>query len=170
MQKTRVDYSRFNALIAMSNDQLGRTVWHFLRDQGIGSCMMVTSAKDAVARMQTNRFNLFFADYELPEFGGVDFVKFLRLCDGDWAEAFAVMVIPAPDKGKVMAARDGGCHEILGLPLTAKLLTSRLDHMISKPKPFIRCATYIGPCRRREVVRIYHGDERRSKRPARISA
>jgi len=75
-----------------------------------------------------------------------------------------VMVIPSPDKEKVMTARDGGCHEILGLPLTAKLLTTRLNHMIGNPKPFIRAQTYIGPCRRREVVQIYHGAERRQSR------
>ncbi len=169
MQTGKIDFSKLNALIAMSNNQLGRSVWHFLRDEGIGSCQMVTSAKDAVARMQTNRFNLYFVDYDLPDFGGVDFVKFLRLCDGPIAEAFAVIVIPAPDKEKVMAARDGGCHEILGLPLTAKLLMSRMTHMIGNPKPFIRAQTYIGPCRRREAVRIYHGAERRN-RPAKVNA
>lgn len=167
---TKIDFSAMHALIAMSNYQLGRTVWHFLRDEGVGSCMMVTNTQDAVSRMHTNRFNLFFVDYDLPEFGGVDFVKFLRLCDGPISEAFVVIVIPSPDKDKVMAARDGGAHEILGLPLTAKLMNTRLYHMVENPKPFIRCPSYIGPCRRREVVTIYHGTERRKQSGNIVSA
>lgn len=164
MQPKDIDYGELHALIAMSNYQLGRSVWHFLRDEGVGSSMVVSSTREAVFRMQSNRFNLFFVDYDLPDFGGVDFCKFLRLCDGPVAESYVVMVIPSPNMDKVMAARDGGSHEILGLPLTAKLMRTRLGHMIGNPKPFVRCSSYIGPCRRREVVKIYHGQERRRRR------
>lgn len=156
------DYGAMNALVALSNAQLGRTIWHFLREQGIGGGRLVTSARDAVVRMEQARFSLFFVDYELPEFGGVDFIKFIRMCDGPMAEAFVVMVIPTPDRQKVVSARDAGAHEILGLPLTAKLLHSRINHMIGNPKPFVRAPSYIGPCRRREVVKIHHGVERRA--------
>jgi DNA-binding response OmpR family regulator len=161
MQYGKVNYASHNALVALSNVQLGRTIWHFLREQGIGGGRLVTSARDAVVRMEQTRFSLFFVDYELPEFGGVDFIKFIRMVDGPMSEAFVVMVIPNPSREKVWAARDAGAHEILGLPLTAKLLHARLDHMIGNPKPFIRAASYIGPCRRREVVKIHHGVERR---------
>ncbi|WP_417462529.1 response regulator [Kordiimonas sp.] len=168
--QSKLDYGAMNALVALSNAQLGRTIWHFLREQGIGGGRLVTSARDAVARMEQARFSLFFVDYELPEFGGVDFIKFIRMCNGPVAEAFVVMVIPTPDKQKVVSARDAGAHEILGLPLTAKLLHSRMNHMIGNPKPFIRAPSYIGPCRRREVVKIHHGVERRSSPRPRRSA
>ncbi|WP_262690784.1 response regulator [Kordiimonas aestuarii] len=163
MQRRKIDYGSLNAMVALSNAQLGRTIWHFLREQGIGGGRLVTSARDAVVRMESARFSLFFVDYELPDFGGVDFIKFIRMVDGPMSEAFVVMVIPNPDREKVWAARDAGAHEILGLPLTAKLLHARMNHMVGNPKPFIRATSYIGPCRRREVVKIHHGVERRKK-------
>lgn len=159
----KVDYSSLNALIAMSNKQLGRTVWHFLRDSGVRAIKVVTTAEDATSRMLASNFSLIVVDHDLPEMGGVDFIRFLRMCEGPLSEAFAVMVVPAPSQEKVMAARDAGVHEILGLPLTTSLLNRRLSHMLEKPKPFIRHPSYTGPCRRREVVKIYHGIERRTK-------
>ena len=57
-------------------------------------------------------------------------------------------------------------NEILGLPLTAKQLEARLNHIYLHPKPFVRCPTYIGPCRRREKMQVYHGVERRKNAPA----
>ena len=157
----KIDYGSIHAVIAMANVQLGRAVWHFLQDNGVGSCVMTTTAQKAVEHILCNKATLFFVDYELPDFGGVDFVKFLRICEGPVSEAFVVMVIPSPNLEKVSAARDGGSHEILGLPLTTKLMEARLLSMIGNPKPFIRHPAYTGPCRRREVVQIYHGEERR---------
>lgn len=155
-------YASLHALIALSNKQLSRTVWHFLKDQGIGSCQVAATSEEATSRMLQKKFSLIFVDYDLPNMGGVDFIRFLRMCDGPISEAFVVMIIGAPNQNKVVAARDGGVHEILGLPLTAHLLDVRLSHMISRPKPFIRRPSYTGPCRRRENVRIYHGTERRN--------
>ena len=82
MQTSIVDYGALTALVAFSNAQLGQTVWHFLRDQGVGGGRLVTSTRDAVARMEQGRFSLIFVDYDLPDFGGADFVKFVRMCDG----------------------------------------------------------------------------------------
>jgi len=163
-----IDYRNMHAIVAMQNIQLGKAVMHFLRDNQIGSCVMATTAQKAIEHMHKNRASLFFVDYELPNLGGVDFVKFLRMCDGPVSEAFVVMVISAPDIDKVGAARDCGSHEILGLPLTTKLMNTRLTHMIGKPKPFIRHPAYTGPCRRRERVKIYHGEDRRSKKTASV--
>lgn len=154
-------FTALHALIALSNKQLSRTVWHFLKDQGIGSCQIAATSEEATSRMLQKEFSLIFVDYDLPNMGGIDFIRFLRMCDGPLSEAFVVMIIGAPNQGKVVDARDAGVHEILGLPLTAHLLEVRLSHMIGKPKPFIRHPSYTGPCRRRENVRIYHGTERR---------
>jgi len=160
-EPAEVDYQNMHAIVAMQNIQLGKAVMHFLRDNQVGSCVLAPNVTKAIDLMHKNKANLFFVDYEIPHYGGVDFVKFIRMCEGPVSEAFVVMVIGSPDLDKVCAARDCGSHEILGLPLTTKLMSTRLSHMISNPKPFVRHPVYTGPCRRRERVRIYHGEERR---------
>lgn len=158
---TGVDYRAMKVLVALSNKQLGETIWHYLKDSGVGQVQLVSTPKEAVQRMQTFSFTHFFLDYDLGEHGGVDFAKFIRMCDGVVSEAPIIMIMPSPSKDKVFNARDGGVNEILGLPLTAKQMDTRLQFIDCHPKPFVRASTYIGPCRRREAMHVYHGQERR---------
>ena len=158
-----VDYRAMHVLVALSNKQLGETIWHYLKDSGVGMVQLVDSPKEAVRRLHDFTFTHFFIDFDLGEHGGVDFAKFIRMCDGTVAEAPIVMIMPAPSAEKVYAARDGGVNEILGLPLTAKQIDARLLHMARHPKPFVRANVYIGPCRRREVMQVWHGQERRRR-------
>ncbi len=148
-------------LVALSNKQLGETLWHYLKDSGVGMVQLVNTPKEAVRRMQDFTFTHFFIDFDFGDHGGVDFAKFIRMCDGPVSEAAVVMIMPTPSAQKVFQARDGGVNEILGLPLTAKQMDARLRHMDKNPKPFVRAPSYIGPCRRREVMKVYHGQERR---------
>ena len=156
-----IDYQAMRALVALSNDQLGQTIWHFLKKQRTEQAQLVSTPEEAVQRMLSIDYNLIFLDFDFGKLGGVDFTKFVRLCDGAVSEAPIVMVMPNPSKEKVFACRDAGVNEIIGLPLSAKQVETRLGHIYNHPKPFVRCTTYIGPCRRREQMQVYHGQERR---------
>lgn len=156
-----MNYRSMHALVALSNKQLGETLWHYLKEFGAGMVQLVSRPEDAVRRMHDFSFTHFFIDYDFGENGGADFARFVRLCDGPVAEASIVLIMPQPSAAKVFTARDAGVNEILGLPLTAKQLDTRLKHLAAHPKPFVRASSYIGPCRRREVMSVYHGVERR---------
>ncbi|WP_262690783.1 response regulator [Kordiimonas aestuarii] len=157
-----MNYSAMHALVALSNKQLGETLWHYLKEFGAGTVQLVSTPEDAEHRMSEFTFTHFFIDYDLGVNGGDDFAKFIRMCDGPMAEAAIVMIMPQPSADKVYGARDGGVNEILELPLTARQLYSRLKYIAAHPKPFVRAGAYIGPCRRREAMNVYHGTERRS--------
>lgn len=156
-----VDYRAMKVLVALSNKQLGETIWHYLKDSRAGQVQLVSTPKEAVQRMHDFQFTHFFLDFDLGENGGADFAKFIRMCDGRVSEAPIIMIMPSPSHEKVFAARDSGVNEILGLPLTAKQIHARLQHLGAHPKPFVRASTYIGPCRRRESMQVFHGKERR---------
>lgn len=149
------------ALIILKNDHLALFVRHFLRANGTDQTTIVYSTREAQEAMRNYDFDLFFIDYDMEEPTAVEWVRALRLSGGPGSEVPVVIIIPAASKEKVWAARDAGVNEILGLPITSNLLEARLTKMYAHPKPFIRVPTYIGPCRRREVVQIYHGDNRR---------
>ncbi|WP_308911635.1 response regulator [Pseudokordiimonas caeni] len=153
-----------SALIAFSNRQLAKLVRDFLRSNGVEYCAIAETSQAAVSLTEARPVDLFFVDYDLEPIGGIFFVKFLRMQPTAVAEAPCVMVIPSPSKEKVWEARDAGVNEILGLPLTAELLKSRLSKIYTEPRPFIRASTYIGPCRRIRQVQIYHGQERRKQK------
>ncbi len=60
-------------------------------------------------------------------------------------------------------ARDAGVTEFLVKPISAKGLYQRIVSVVMAPRPFIKTATYFGPCRRRTPNPNYGGIERRGK-------
>ncbi|TNE62411.1 MAG: hypothetical protein EP335_12530 [Alphaproteobacteria bacterium] len=170
MSTARLEFERMRVLIALSNPQLAEFILHYLKDNRVGAVQLAQSTPVALNRLKDGRFTHFFLDYEFGDRGGADFARFMRVMDGPMAEAPIMMIIPNPDRAKVFSARDSGVNEILGLPLTAKLLQTRLAHMTNNPKPFIRAPGYIGPCRRRDPAQIYHGDERRGSGSRKVLA
>jgi two-component system chemotaxis response regulator CheY len=161
MSSFRVDYGSMRALVALSNKQLAEYIWHFLKDNGAQQVQLVHHSKDAVSRMRDFKFTHFFVGHHLEEFGGCDFTRFIRMCNGEVAEAPVIMVMSNPDREKVIDARDSGVSEIMSVPFTGKQMEQRLEHLASRPKEFVRTSTYIGPDRRRAHSDNYRGGERR---------
>lgn len=161
MNRFCVDYGSMKALVALSNKQLAEYIWHFLKDNGAKNVQLVHHSKDAVSRMRDHEFTHFFVGHHLEEFGGPDFARFVRMCNGSVAEAPIIMVMSNPDREKVIDSRDSGVNELMSVPFTGHQLEERLAHLAAKPKAFIRTSTFIGPDRRRVSASGYRGAERR---------
>lgn len=161
MSRSKIDYTSMQALVALSNKQLAQYIWHFLKEKKAKNVQVVYSSADAIARARHIAFTHFFIGHSLEDIGGPEFTRFVRMSDGPNAEAPVLMIMSNPSPEMVMECRDVGVSEILGVPLTGKLLETRLNHTELKPKKFIRCNTYIGPDRRRPNSINYKGSERR---------
>lgn len=161
MSRFGVDFRSMKALVALSNVQLAEYIWHFLKDNGADTVQLVHHSKDAVSRMRDFTFTHFFVGHHLEEFGGPDFARFIRMCDGKMSEAPIIMIMSNPDREKVIESRDSGVSEIMSIPFTGLQLEERLGYVAAKPKEFIRTSTYIGPNRRRVNAQGYKGPERR---------
>ena len=161
MNRSTVEYGAMRALVALSNKQLAQYVWHFLKEKKARNVQVVYNSSDAIARAQYLPFTHFFIGHHLEDIGGAEFTRFIRMSDGPIAEAPVLMVMSNPSPDMVMECRDVGVTEIMGVPLTGKLLEKHLDHTVLKPKKFVRCDTYIGPDRRRPNCGEYKGAERR---------
>lgn len=72
-----------------------------------------------------------------------------------------IMITGHSERSRVIEARDAGVNEFVVKPLTARALLSRLDSVIMRPRPFIRCRTYFGPDRRRIHNPQFSGPYRR---------
>ncbi len=69
------------------------------------------------------------------------------------------------EKMRVELARDAGVNEFIVKPVTAQAIISRMNMLISKPRPFIRSEDYFGPDRRRRTLADYEGPFRRKDDP-----
>lgn len=160
-QFRRVSLKNQKALIAMSNRQLAESVSDFLKDLNIGELHVTSSCMEAVRLIDTHDFSLCYVGYALEQMGGPDFVKFIRTAETKTQQSFVTMLIPNPTKDRIRESRDAGVHEILGLPITKRLLGERMLAMLLNSKPWVDARGYRGPCRRTEQMRIYHGEDRR---------
>ena len=59
------------------------------------------------------------------------------------------------------AARSAGVDEMLVLPFSASALLSRIEAVLQRPRAFVDCKVYRGPCRRRSMLVEYGGPLRR---------
>ena len=156
-----VDYSNMHALVAHPNHQLAEYIWHFLRDNGAANVQVAYHANSILPRLERLRFTHMLVGYDLGDSGGPDFVKLVRMLDTKTAEAPVIMVVTNPSLTKIMTCRDAGVNEIIATPLTGNQIHSRLRHLASRPKKFIRENSYIGPDRRRANPPVFNGVEQR---------
>lgn len=153
------------AVVAHPNHQLSRYFRQYLQEMGFGKIITTDHSTEAVKSLSQQITKLVLVDYDLQEFGGPDFVKFVRLCDPPLQEAAVCVTIAKPNIKKVLAARDAGANEIIALPLTQATLSKKVNNALRNPAPFIKHPTYIGPCRRRQTLEEWGGIDRRQNSP-----
>ena len=66
------------------------------------------------------------------------------------------------EKRRVIQARDTGVTEFLVKPFTANDLYKRIDHIIMKPRQFVKSPDFFGPDRRRKFLEGDHIPQRRA--------
>ncbi len=64
---------------------------------------------------------------------------------------------------KVFEARDMGVSEYIIKPITAGRVYDHICNIIERPRDFVACPTFNGPCRRRRANSSYGGGEERRK-------
>ncbi len=158
-------YSYTQAVIANQNVQLASYLRQYLREKGFGETVIANHSTHAVKSLSPVKTRLVIVDYDLLEFGGPDFVRFIRLCDGKLQEAAVCVTINKPNRDKVIVTRDAGANEIIALPLTFETLDKKITRALENPAPFIRHPAYTGPCRRRQTLEEWSGVERRQNNP-----
>ena len=72
-------------------------------------------------------------------------------------------LLPKTEFGMVKAAIGSGANELLSLPLAPARLEKTLAAAMAQSRPFVRSATYVGPCRRRFRDQVFEGPDRRRK-------
>jgi DNA-binding response OmpR family regulator len=154
-------YDDAQALVAHPNPQLAGYLRQYLREKGFGTIIVANHSGRAVKCLNILKTKLIIVDYDLMEFGGPDFTRFIRLCDAPLQEAAVCVTIARPNRDKVLAARDSGANEIIALPLTYGSLDKKITNAIKNPAPFIRHPAYTGPCRRRMTLEDWGNIERR---------
>lgn len=107
------------------------------------------SVEDAKAIAQATELDLILANANLNSEPGYDFVSWLRRSKLE-PNAFTptIMISGHAQRSNVRKARDCGANFVLAKPVSPAVMLERILWIASEKRPFVECASYVGPDRR----------------------
>ena len=137
-------------LLIENNHMMRRLVRDMLVGFGVKLHNIIEADRvpDALQHIYAKAFDLVITDFFLGELDGGDFTRHIR---GDAAcvnrKIPILLITGAPNHEKVLKALESGVNEVLAKPIAPSALYYRLFAMLSRPRPFVVTANYIGPSR-----------------------
>lgn len=153
-------------LLVDDNQHMRLLLAEILRALGVRRIFEAQDGAEALRTMREIEIDLVMTDLTMGPLDGIDFVNLLRNSP-DSPNPFApvIMITGHSTMRRVAEARDAGVNEFLAKPVTARGVIHRINLLIEHPRPFIRCATYFGPDRRRRQDPAFTGPWRRQGDP-----
>lgn len=166
----RYDLAQLTVLLVDDSTYMTRLLTAVLRGLRVGRVTTATNANDGWERFVEKRPDFIISDWRMRPLSGPEFLRKVRH-DPASPNRFVpfIFLTGFTEKKKIELARDGGTHDFLAKPVTAKVIYERIVHLIENPRPFIESDSFFGPDRRRQRRDLPHGasDRRgRDKRPA----
>jgi CheY-like chemotaxis protein len=163
-RKPRALKPRTLSVLIMDSNNFNRSLTsEILRNfevTNISGARSIEAAQDVLAERPVD---LIFLTWE-PSDGNepLVFLKQLRrLPDDRKRQTPVVLVTSQLTRQLVIDGRDAGVDEFLSRPISPQAMRQRLEMVIETPRPFVDCAVFVGPCRRRKNPADYHGAKRR---------
>lgn len=148
-------------LVVDDHESMRSILGVLLRAFGFTRIREAEDGEAALKALADRPADLVITDLKMPKLDGLGFVRQLRAGPKPAAFAPVVMVTGHAAAKRVAAARDAGVNQFIVKPVTGQLLADRLHRIIADDRPFVRCASYVGPCRRRRTPKGYQGPFRR---------
>lgn len=160
------DYSSLRILMIEDNQHMRSIINAILKGAGIRNVREARDGAEALDILKQFPADFALVDFNMEPIDGVEFTRMLRNApDSPNPYLPIIMVTGHSERSRVIEARDSGVNEFVVKPLTARALLSRIDSLVMRPRPFIRCKTFFGPDRRRAGNTAYKGPFRRSSDP-----
>lgn len=162
-------YARLKVLIAVSSEKLADDLCGYFAEQAVLEMETVMSMYEAVDLMLEHRFNMFVIDGQLlydqdafrQRVAGVDFVRFIRLCQGPVAEAPVLFLRSVRERqnlleanAEIEEAKNAGANAVIAQPFDFTQFDGMLQAVFDTPAEFVRAPAYTGPCRREGQVTV----------------
>ncbi|MFN3514895.1 MAG: response regulator [Phenylobacterium sp.] len=172
---TPADVSRLKVLVVDDHAMTVRLVTDVLRAAGVEHVHGASDGLRARDLLSAIHPDIIFTDSKMPHMDGLEFTRSIRR-----AAIHADPRVPNPQVPIVMVTADrsvrdvhiarlAGVNEFVIKPFTPAALLSRIQLVLTKPRPFIISEAYVGPDRRRRVELNYSGPLRRTSDPDEVA-
>jgi CheY-like chemotaxis protein len=137
-----------------------------LQSFGIRNIQECADGPAAIAILKEGHSDLVLVDRDITPMDGVAFTRFVRTGGMVGRNDVPIIVIAAEaEMAQVMVARNAGVTEFMVRPFSTESLYRRLRATVVSPRPFVRAAGYVGPCRRTVERALPQAGERRHSAP-----
>ena len=136
-------------MVLESNPAYARILMDMLRVLGAEKVQVETDDRRATMICQDFDPQIIFCDLKGASIEGAAFVTGLRRSDMKCRKIPVIMMAPNDLPETLKQARDCGSDEIMKKPFASGDLLKRLDHVVTKSRPWIEAVMYVGPDRRR---------------------
>ncbi|MCR6658178.1 MAG: response regulator [Asticcacaulis sp.] len=136
-------------MVLEGNPAYARILMDMLRVLGAEKVQVETDDRRATMICQDFDPQIIFCDLKGPNIEGASFVTGLRRSDMKCRKIPVIMMAPNDLPETLKQARDCGSDEIMKKPFASGDLLQRLNHVVTKSRPWIEAVMYVGPDRRR---------------------
>jgi two-component system, chemotaxis family, chemotaxis protein CheY len=157
-----VECSRLRFLIVDDNNHMRRIIRALLHGFGVREAYEAEDGAAGLEAFSSFSPDIVITDWMMPIFDGIELTRMIRQPETSTNPYVPIIMVTGhAEKRRVTEARDAGVTEFLVKPISAKALYQRIVSVVMMPRPFIKTASYFGPCRRRTQNPNYGGFERR---------
>jgi two-component system chemotaxis response regulator CheY len=154
---------KLRVLLVDDNQHMRAMVRAVLVGVGVRDVREASDGGEALTILRDWPADVAIVDFQMVPMDGVHFTRLVRTsADSKNPYLPVVMMTGHSEKSRVVEARDAGVTEFIAKPLTAKSVLDRLQAVIYYPRPYVRCAAYLGPDRRRRDDPSHIGPWRRA--------
>jgi len=156
-------FDSLRVLVVEDNQHMRKLVVTILMAFGVREIFEAHDGLHAWKHLNDTKPDVIILDWQMDGMSGLEFTRLIRTSPRSF-DIFVpiIMLTGHTHVEQVRQARDAGVNEFLAKPVSVKAILARLINVIENPRPYVRCGTYFGPCRRRRQVASYTGPERRS--------
>lgn len=134
--------------------------------KGFGVLHMDTASNSDIAfqKFKSGNHDLILIDWLIKPINGIELTQKIRT-NNESPNPFVPVILMTgfSEKKRVVDARDTGVTEFLVKPFTANDLYRRIDHIIMKPRQFVKAPSFFGPDRRRKLLEEKSTPQRRAE-------
>ena len=149
-------------LIADSDPHSRNLLAEVLRAANYFMITTVRDGKELLERTVETNPRVIITASRIPGISGLEFTRMIRAGFKDVSRQTSIIVMTdTPTKAFLDAAQQSGVDEMLARPFSSQAVMVRVKSVLERPREFIDCAVYVGPCRRRRMIDDYSGPLRR---------
>jgi DNA-binding response OmpR family regulator len=156
-------FQTVRALVCDSTRHASELLASMLRVVGFRHITVAGSASVFAEHIGRGSFGIAFVGDQPDALSGAELVRGIRATEA-LKDRYTPIVMMFSDSTQrsIVLARDAGVTDFIRKPVSPAILATRIEQVLSRPRPVVTSPTYVGPDRRRRDA-MFKGDDRRGR-------